>query len=92
MNNKILYVECDCHDHGHMIIFDYIKDQYGKDVYLSVQPNRDIRFWKRLVYAVRYVLGIQYSGSNFEEVVLDDKAIADIVDFLVEIQNDNRKE
>lgn len=73
---------CDCGDVEHQLIvsWDTITDSYYWEemtvqVHLSKQP-----FWRRLVYAVRYIFGYQSKYGAFTEMVLNKKQALELRD------------
>lgn len=86
IETKSLYIRCSCNSNEHLAVFDYIKDNVDKDMYLSIHLN-SLPLHKRILYAIKYIIGCKNTSGAFSEIVLNDKSVKEIVDFLVEYQN-----
>lgn len=73
MNTEEILLTCECNCSEHQLIIKYFDDEYPYvyvDMYLAPQS-----FWKRIKYAVKYVLGKQSKFGAFDEIILSDKHI-----------------
>lgn len=76
-----LYVECACHSPEHLIKFSRFKDDEDKEVYLHVFLTND-GFFKRVIKGLKYIFGYKCRYGHFSEIVLNETAQKQIVDFL----------
>ncbi len=82
-----LPIICDCHDLEHQFWFAFDPEdvdypQLYLEIHLSKQP-----FFRRLLYAVKYIFGRQSKYGAFAEAVLSDNKVAAIEEFLSEFRN-----
>lgn len=79
---KTKFIDCDCTSNEHIIRFDY-DPMDGNQVYLSVQLPK-VSFFKRMLAAVKYVLGYQCKYGHWEETLINKNQIEEIIELLVE--------
>lgn len=77
---------CSCHDVKHIMIYEKDIRHNEKYVYLSIHLNK-IPFYKRILYAIKYIFGHQSSLGAFDEIIIDKDNIdgfEDIVKYIKE--------
>lgn len=67
MKNKIL--KCNCSSLEHIIVVSSDED-FKEDVVINVHLT-NLSFWKRLVYAFKYLLGYKCKYGSFEEIIIN---------------------
>ena len=77
------FFKCDCGSEGLWIERD---DGFGTEISLFKSDPQNRSFMNRLSLAWQCMKGEPYSDM----IILDDKKIADIIDYLVEVQNNER--
>ena len=65
------YVECQCSDFNH--VFRFVLDEQEGDVWLEVQLNVWLPWYKRLYHAVRYAFGKPKAYGHYDVTLLRDE-------------------
>ena len=87
---KSKYIECDCQDVIHTIRFSYIEDDMCPELFISNHLNK-FPWYRRIWVAIKYIFGYNCIYGHFEETLLNDQQVANLVDFLLEYQNREKK-
>lgn len=80
-----LYLDCQCESLEHSIRFYYEPDL--DCVVLDTHLIR-IPLWKRIVYAIKYILGYQSKYGAFDETLLNGDRISELQSFLEHTQKE----
>lgn len=74
MSQECQFILCDCRDPEHqmLISWDGVVDQFYWDEMSITTHLPKISFFRRCVYAVRYIFGYQSKTGAFSEMVLGD--------------------
>lgn len=67
MKNTLLLCECSSSEHQ-IIIHEEIYNENDKEIYCSIHLSKQ-PFFKRLIYAIKYVFGYQSKFGAFEEFI-----------------------
>lgn len=59
---------CECSSVEHQIVFSRFSDVDEKEVFASIHLIK-LNFWKRLVYAIKYLFGYKCKYGAFEEFI-----------------------
>lgn len=85
---KTKYVDCECISPMHVVQFIWFEEDWDKNdkhayryIYLHVHTNHFLPWYKRLVYAFRYVFKME-RNEGYTDVVLGEDKIKEIKDFL----------
>jgi len=65
------YVECQCSDFNHVVRF--VLDEKDGEVWLEVNINPYLPWYKRVWEAVRYVLGMRAAYGHYDVTMLRDE-------------------
>lgn len=80
---------CRCHSIEHQFVISLVDfDDDDPDVFLEIYLSPD-RFFKRLVYGIKYIFGYRSRFGAFEEIILkpeDAPRLRRVVDILDEIR------
>ena len=82
MENKIFTCTCSSLEHSFVISYD------NEFTYIEIHLSKK-SFLKRFIHGIKYICGYKCKYGSFDEILLDDKQLADLVDYLLEIQNKN---
>ena len=86
-------IVCNCHDINHVMVYETDIINGEKFVYLSIHLNK-IPFYKRIIYAIKYIFGHQSSLGAFDEIIISKDNIQgfdDIVKFINDNTNNSNK-
>jgi hypothetical protein len=61
---------CQCYSTEHQIIFSYSDNEDWNEVFMSVHLNKR-RFWDRLKYGIKHILGYQCQYGAFDEFIFN---------------------
>lgn len=84
---KEFYTNCECFSFLHLIRWSYfpldpsIKDDECSDLYLNIIMESGT-FRKRLIRGLKYIFGLHSRHGHFTEVILNEKTIKDLQEFL----------
>jgi hypothetical protein len=71
VENKLFV--CDCGSLEHQFVINYDPDPGWNDhIYVNIHLSKK-KFWNRVQYAVKYILGHQCDYGAFQEILLDKK-------------------
>ena len=73
---------CDCEDVDHQFVVSFDSDCYFNDQIIFHVHLQEIGFWKRLLYALRYIFGKKSKYGSFGEILLDKEKVCDLTDVL----------
>lgn len=87
------FIVCGCGSLSHLVRIQYAlwkKDDKPVDIDIALETflNPSLGFMKRLYHGVRYVLGLDQKASMYEEIVLDEVKVQEIIEFLQAFQRD----
>ena len=78
-----LYIECQCTDPYHVVIFDktYYDDEYELSLFVGL--NKFQPWYRRIVIGFKYMFGFSYENFEYSEVLVDDENREKIMKFQV---------
>lgn len=77
MADNVKVLRCDCHSSEHQIILSADEDFFYFEPHLSKKS-----FLQRLKYGILYILGRQCKYGAFDEVLIHQENIDELVDFI----------
>ncbi len=75
MENKILI--CSCHSTEHQVVIMY--DDEDNNAYLHIFLS-ERRFFKRLLYGIKYIFGYKCKYGHWDEIILNDTHSETLID------------
>jgi len=95
-NDKLGYNElllrCECYDVSHIVSLGYFDDDDDKDGFgITVAFKMSHPWYKRLWVGLKYIFG-QRDKWGLDTVSLNENDIDDIIDFMKEFKNGQKKE
>ena len=84
---ELLICECDSTEHQIILLYDEDEDKDGNIIptcYAHIHLAK-ISFWRRIIYAVKYLFGYQSRYGAFEEFIFNPKdapKLQELVDYL----------
>jgi len=78
------YFECQCSSPDHILRFVYDEDN---DLYIDVQL-RSLGFFKRLLYAFRYLFGIKHKDGAWDCTIIKNEDVPRMINFLEKVKKD----
>ena len=86
------YFVCSCQSNEHMLVCSYdTYEQIDQDDWFYIMPHLDPQpFWKRVAYAVRYILGHRSKYGAFTEICLDTKSASALADTINDYLKENK--
>lgn len=82
---------CDCGiDQDHTVVFRYWRETKPFPSTLTIHTglNHYLPVWRRLIVAIKYVLGIDNTYCTYTETMLDGKAVGELQQWLTEVIED----
>lgn len=79
--NKPELILCGCHNINHQFVLHDDGDKNYKACYLIVHLAKQ-NLLERIIYAIRYILGKQSDEGAFEEILLEEKQMNQVIDYL----------
>lgn len=91
MEKELILCSCGSVEHQLIISHDVVSETEPEfdDVYVSIHLSTYRGFWKRLVYAVKYIFGYKSRYGAFDEIILepdDHEKLQTVVNRLIEIK------
>jgi len=85
-NTKQHFIECDCGDSEHQMLFQYFIDdeKWDKPIFLSVHLRTWRNFFRRFWDGIRYIFGYKSRYGAFDEVMLYKDEISNLIEYLQE--------
>ena len=80
MENQILFT-CACHSPEHQLIISDFADE--SEIFISIHLSKK-SFWKRLIYAVKYIFGHQCKYGAFDEIIFDSSTQQKLKNYLIQ--------
>lgn len=78
---------CECHDKEHQIIFEIDKDT--NELICSVHLSSWFGIFKRIKYAIKYILGYKSRYGNWDVVIFKKEDIPRLKKLIEEIENNS---
>lgn len=75
---------CECNSTEHLITFTY--DDEWDEIYMHVHLVKR-SFFKRLLYAIKYIFGYQCAFGAFDEIILNKEDNAGLTKVAIQLQN-----
>lgn len=85
---KTIYLECGCGGFGHLARIAYFEDDL-EYAYLNMQLNHYLPWYKRIWYAINYVIGREVDQCNYVENCMSVDARKQLIAFLQESIGEN---
>ena len=82
---------CDCGiDQDHTVVFRYWRETKPFPSTLTIHTglNHYLPMWRRLIVAIKYVLGIDNTYCTYTETSLSGKAVSELHDYLGKVVED----
>jgi len=86
-DNKILWLDCDCHSPHHAIRIWHQSDDYYNDLVIEMQVNNYRSFWRRCIEAFKYVFNFKNKNCSYDAFNLHAKDVDSLMEILVEFKN-----
>lgn len=71
---------CDCHDMSHHLFIEKDDDC----IYVTLKNNTYLPFLQRLKVGFNYIFGRHHKTYEYDCVILDNKKVKDLIDWLTE--------
>ena len=72
---------CNCHNLEHHLIFHFDPDDnYNEFMYVNMNLNHYLPWYKRIGLAIKYIFGYKCQYGHYNEVVLDRKQVEHVRD------------
>tara|TARA_R110000824_G_scaffold280251_2_gene468390 strand:+ start:885 stop:1169 length:285 start_codon:yes stop_codon:yes gene_type:complete len=71
------YFECSCGTVSH--VFRLVKDKQENVIYLDINLNHYKSWYKRILPALRYLVGRERYGAHYSEFILEEKDIIRLI-------------
>ena len=95
MNEKFITCSCGSTDHIMRLRsfswFDKDQKPIGVDVAVEFALNPEYTLAKRIIAAVKYIFCYKNQSSHFADIIMDDKNIDDMIDFLNDYKQKKRE-
>lgn len=91
VDEKVKFLECQCKDSSHLVVVrcDIFENEMP-EIYIGYQLNHYLPWHKRVIHAIKYVIGITNKGSSWDTVILTDQGVQDLQTVIKEY-NKNKK-
>lgn len=86
MNTKYLECACDSAEHTLRFTLDVVDNEFA-EIYVEVQLNQYLPWYKRVYRAVQYIFGYECKYGHFDTTILNNKNIPQLKDILEEFEH-----
>ena len=80
---------CSCHSPEHQFIINYFDDEDEVYLHIHLTPKG---FFRRILHAIKYIFGYRSKYGDFDEIVLHNKQINEIMQELQAFKNRKKAE
>jgi len=91
MERNHKYIECDCDSPEHVLRFTWDNDPNWPYLEIGVFLNCYLRFWKRLLYGIKYILGFRNKYVAYDDTLLTYQKVEELHYFLYDWLVRNKK-